>query len=185
MNSKIRIYNKKEKGFTLIELLLYVVLSAIIGLVLVSFFTQTIKVVETSRRSRESLDNARRALDLISLEIRNAKSFYSPTSVLSPSNPGQLSLETTRNLPADEDNTYVDFYVDDGGLYVKREGQASQLITAQKLKVTNLVFTLLNNTGGQPAIKTDITVQYRDPIFGTANPVSLSTTTSLRSYSED
>jgi type II secretory pathway pseudopilin PulG len=184
MNFKLRIYNKKEKGFTLIELLLYAVLSVIIGLVLVSFFTQTIKVVETSRRSRESLDNARSALDLISLEIRNAKSFYSPTSVLG-TNPGQLSLETTWNLPADEDNTYVDFYVDDGGLYVKREGQVSQLITAQKLKVTNLVVTLLNNIGGQPAIKTDITVQYRDPIFGTANPVSLSTTTSLRSYSED
>jgi type II secretory pathway component PulJ len=170
-----------RKGFTLIEIVLYVALSAIIGLVLVTFFIQAIKITETSRSSRESLDNARHSINLIEQEIRQATSVYNLTSVFG-TNPGQLSLETTRDLPADDDTTYVDFYVDAGGLYIKREGQSTMLITSQKVKVTNLVFTLLNTTAEGSAVKTDLTIEYSDPIFGSKTPVRLSTTTSLRSY---
>ena len=186
MNSELRIKNVTEDGFTLMELLIYTALFVIISVVTISLFIQIVSVTETYRRNRESLDNARRAMDVITQEIKHAKSVYTPTSVLG-SHPGQLSLETTRDADAEtikETTTYVDFYLDADHLYLKREGQNSpQIITSEKVKVSNLVFTLLNNSGtGNPTIRTQITVVYADPIHGSTNSVSLVSTTSLRSY---
>ncbi len=98
----------KQKGFTMIEVLVYVTLLAIISLVVLLFINQLLGVNETTRRTRESLDNARRALETITQEIRHADSIYTPTSTFG-SNPGQLSLATVRDLPSDENLTYVDF----------------------------------------------------------------------------
>jgi prepilin-type N-terminal cleavage/methylation domain-containing protein len=71
----------KQKGFTLIEVLIYAAMLAIISLVVLVFVNQLLGVNETTRRTRESLDNARRALDTIAQEIRHADSIYTPTSV--------------------------------------------------------------------------------------------------------
>ena len=172
-----------NRGFTLMELLVYAALFVIISMVTISLFIQIVSVTETSRRNRESLDNARRAMDVIAQEIKHAKSVYTSTSALG-SHPGQLSLETTRDADTvNETSTYVDFYVDDEALYIKREGPAAQIITSEKVKVTNLVFTLLNSSGtGNPTVRTELTVVYADPIRGPSNSVSLVSTTSLRSY---
>jgi len=169
------------RAFTLIELLIYGLFLVIISVVAVSFFIQVVNVTETSRRSRESLENARRALDVISQEVRHAKSVYDPTSTLD-TNPGQLSLETTRDLPPDEETTYVDFYVDDDRLYVKREGQDEQLITSEKVKVNELTFSLLADASEKPAVQVLVTVEYVDPIRGPSNAVTLVSTATLRSY---
>lgn len=171
---------QSPKGFTLIEILVYVTLLSIISLVIVIFINQLLGVNETTRRTRESLDNARRSLETISQEIRHANSIYTPTSVLG-TNPGQLSLATVRDLPTDENITYVDFYVDNNNLYLKREGQSASLLTSEKVKVTNLTF-VNNNTGGSDAIRISITVEYKDPINGPKNEVTLTSTAALRSY---
>lgn len=172
--------NLKENGFTLIEVLVYAALLAIVSLVILLFVNQLLGVNESTRRTRESLDNARRALETITQEIRHADSLYTPTSVFG-TNPGQLSLVTTRDLPADEDLTYVDFYLDNNNLYLKREGQTDQLVTSEKVKVTNLTFTN-NNVGGEDAIRTAITVEHRDPTSGSKNTVTLTSSAVLRKY---
>ncbi|OGY25415.1 MAG: hypothetical protein A2Z24_02900 [Candidatus Woykebacteria bacterium RBG_16_44_10] len=179
---KVQNYLKTDsKGFTLIEMLVYAALLAIVSMVLVSFFIQVVNVTETSRRARESLDNARRSLDVIGQEIKHGVNVYTPTSTLG-SSPGQLSLETTRDKPVGETSTYVDFYLDAGGIYLKREGPGAQLVTSEKVRVTNLVFTLLNSTTGTPAVRVELTAVYKDPISGPSNAVTLVSTTSLRSY---
>ncbi len=170
----------EQKGFTLIEVLIYAILLAVISLVVLLFVNQLLGVNETTRRTRESLDNARRSLETISQEIRHADSIYTPTSVFG-TNPGQLSLASVRDLPDDEDLTFVDFYVDEGNLYLKREGQSDQLLTSEKVKVTNLTF-INNNTGGADAIRISITVEYKDPITGPKNAVTLTSTAVLRTY---
>ena len=165
----------------MIELLIYAALFVIIGIVASSFFIQISNLAETSRRSRESLDNARSAMSVITQEIRHATTVYTPTSTFG-SSPGQLSLETTRDLPADEDTTYVDFYVDDEGIYIKRESQGAQLITSEKIDVTELQFIYLSGSTGEPAVQISLTVEYADQILGPKTPVSLESTASLRSY---
>lgn len=170
----------EQKGFTLIEVLVYATLLAIISLVVLLFVNQLLGVNETTRRTRESLDNARRSLETIAQEIRHADSIYTPTSVFGTS-PRQLSLATTRDLPDDENLTFVDFYVDAGSLYLKREGQSDQLLTSEKVKVTNLTF-VNNSTGGGDAIRISITIEYKDPTNGPKNAVTLTSTAVLRTY---
>jgi type II secretory pathway pseudopilin PulG len=170
----------KESGFTLIELLIYAALFVVIGAVASAFFIQIVNVTETSRRSRESLDNARRAMGVIVQEVKHATNVYTPTSTLG-THPGQLSLETTRDLPTDENTTYVDVYLDDDRIYLKRESQTVELLNSEKVKVTNLVFTHLNG-GGNSAVQVNLTVEYSDQFTGPKTPVTLSQTASLRSY---
>ncbi|MDP2720821.1 MAG: hypothetical protein Q8O75_02675 [bacterium] len=178
---------KSSIGFTLIELLIYAALLIIIGVVAVAFFIQVINVTETSRRSRESLDNARRVIDVIGQEIRHGSSVYTLTSKLDMDN-GQLSLETTRDLPADEESTYVDMYLNsDGRVYLRRESGTDQLITSEKVKVTKLRFSLLsdpavNDPAEKTAVQVIVTAQYLDPISGPSNQVTLTSTSTLRSY---
>jgi type II secretory pathway component PulJ len=179
MNSEFR---TKEKGFTLIELLIYAALSVIIGLVVVVVFLQVVNVVESSRRSRESLDNAKRAMDVIVQEIKHAEGIYTPTSAFDI-NPGQLSLETKRDADfVDEESTYVDFYVDDDRLYMKRESQAAQLVISEKVKVEELIFTRLNIAGDKSAVRVKIRIAYADPIAGPTSSVTLYSTAALRAY---
>ncbi len=169
------------RGFTLIEVMIYAVALVLVVNILILTLLQLMSLNDSSRRARESIDNARRALDVMAQEVRHAESVYTPTSVFDTS-PGQLSLETKRDLPADETSTYVDFYVDDEGLYLKREGQAAQLITSEKVSVTNLVFTNLDGYTDGPAVRVQLTTEYRSPISGPKNQVSVETTVSLRSY---
>ncbi len=176
---------KSSLGFTLIELLIYTVILVIISLVSVSFFIQVVNVTETSRRSREALDNAKGALDTITQEIRHADSVYTPTSVLDNA-AGQLSLETLRDVPSDEDSTYVDIYLDSQRLYLKREGVTDQLITSEKVVVTSLKFGLLADSSAKPAIQVTLTVKYIDAASGQTgslgNSVTLTSTSTLRSF---
>lgn len=172
-----------NQGFTLIEMVIYVATLAIVAGVILVFLFQALGVNETSRRTREAVDNAKRALDVIAQEIRHASSVYTPTSIFG-TNPGQLSLETVRDLPADEVATYVDFYIDNQRLYIKRESQSNFLVTSEKVRVTNLTFTNLSGTAYNPSVRVQITVEYDAAVSGSApkNAVTLSTTASLRSY---
>ena len=169
-----------SKGFTLPEVLVYSVILAIISLVVLVFINQLLGVNETTRRVREATDNARKSLDTIAQEVRHADSVYTPTSSFG-SSPGQLSLETTRDTLADEDTTYVDFYVDNQQLFIKRESQEAQRLTSEKIKVTSLTFTNLVGATTWPAVRIAITVEYKDPISGPTNKVSMTTTAVLRS----
>lgn len=178
--------NKKTRqgGFTLIELLIYTVILVVISLVSVSFFIQVVNVTETSRRSREALDNAKGALETITQEIRHADSIYTPTSKLDTSLPnfGQLSLETSRDIPNDEESTYVDIYVDNERLYLRRESIPDQLITSKKVKVKDLQFGLLSDASSKPAVQVTLTVEYFDQAAGPSNSVTLTSTSTLRSF---
>lgn len=176
-----RLGKAKPVGFTLIEILVYTALFVIIGGVVSAYFIQISNVAESSRRSREALDNARSALGIITQEVRHATAVYTPTSVFG-SSPGQLSLETTRDLPADENTTYVDFYLDDQRIFMKKESQAAELVTSEKVKVTQFTLTHLTGSTAGSAVRINMTVEYADSFVGPKTPVTLVQTASLRSY---
>ena len=176
----ISILRPKQRGFTLIEITVYIAILALVTLVIIVFINQLLGVNEKTRRNREALDNARRVLDTIAQEVRHAQGVYTPTSSFGV-NPGQLSLETSRDVPTDEVTTYVDFYVDNNSVYIKRESESTQLLTSEKVKVTDLTFTNLNGSTSWPAIRISVTVEYNSPISGPKNAVTLKTTAVLRS----
>jgi type II secretory pathway component PulJ len=173
----------KPPGFSLLEVLVYISLLTVVGLALVGFATRIIRSNSEAQLKAQVLDNARSAMALMTKEIRHANGVYDPTSTLL-SHPGQLSLATTFDPPADEQETYVDFYLDDERLYRKREGSAAELITAEKVRVTNLTFTYLQQTLAVPAVQITLTVEPADAASGAADrsTVTLSSTASLRQY---
>ena len=181
-STQLNFVKKNSDGFTLIEVLIYATIFVIIGVVISSYFIQIVSVTETSRRARESNDNASRAMNVITQEIRHATAVYKPTSKFTPNpSPGQLSLETTRDLPSEENTTYVDFYLDDEGIYLKREDQVEELLTSEKVKVTNFTFTHLTGRT-DTSVQVNLTVEYIDAASGPKTPVTLTQTASLRSF---
>lgn len=164
-----------KKGFTLLGLLVYAGLVVIVGLFITEFTLQIIKIHSEITAIGETSDSAQRAEEIITQEIHHAVNVYAPTSVFNV-HPGQLSLETTRYTPSDEDRTFVDFYLDDDHLYMKREGAAAKLITSEQTTVSNFVLTYLNAGTAYPAIRLSLTVAYH------SYQTTLASTVSLRSY---
>lgn len=174
--------SKKEKkgiGFTLIELLIYVSVLTLIVLAASSLFLSTIKSNRRAKAARETVNNTRRAVEVMTHEIREAKSIYTPTSVLSSSN-GQLSLETTKYCPEGEITTYIDFYLCEQRLCLKKESQNPIAITSDKVEIENLEFYQVATSSIQISLK----VNYKSLSTRPEDQFSINTTStvSLRVY---
>ena len=171
-----------QKSFTLIEILVYIAVLSIVIVTIVSFVLWSVRSNTKAKVMREVLDNARRAMEIMTYEIKEAESIYSPTSIFD-SQPGQLSLETSKYLPEGERTSYIDFYLCNNRLCFKKESQDSIVLTTDNVEVSNLVFTKII-TGDTPSIQIDLKIDYENP----ANrpeyqaSVNLRSTASLRSY---
>lgn len=177
MKKAIRAYGR---GFTLMEILIYIAVLAIIFLAVSSFLTWSIKLSAKARAVREATDNARRVMEIMTSEIRAAKSVYGPTSTST-----QLSLETNRYLPAGETSTYIDFYLcgeTTSTLCFKKESQSPIAITSDQVKVKNLMFAQISTT--TPSIQIRLRLDYKTsaerPEYQAS--VDATSTASLRNY---
>jgi len=173
----MRVLNFK-KSFTLTEMLVYVAVLAIIVLAVSSFFLWTTRSNTKTRAMREALDNSRRAMEIMSSEIKEAKSIYAPTTTST-----QLSLETTKYLPAGEETTYIDFYLCGTQLCLKKESQNPIALTSDRVEVNNLIFSQII-TGGNPSVQIDLGINFKNPQNRPEYQasVNLKSTASLRSY---
>ncbi|MBI3671313.1 hypothetical protein HY249_00765 [Candidatus Azambacteria bacterium] len=161
--------------------MMYVAVLGIMISVIASFLSDVLKTNSKSQAKQAVSNNITLALSTISSEIRYAKNIYTPTSVLS-SNAGQLSLETELNAVAGHATTFVDFYLDNGVVYEKREGSASSRITSDRVFVTKLRFEKYTATSGEDTVRTII-----DGRINTASArpedqatISLTSTSALR-----
>ncbi len=167
-----------KKGFTLTELIVYVAVFVILITTVTLFATAFIKATTKSRIKKEVSLGTYSAMKAMVYEIKRANSIYTPTSVFN-SHPGQLSLETSQELPEGEQITYIDFYLDGEEnhkrLYIKRESRNSQLLISENLKVTNLEFEYLAS-----ASRIDLTLEYDTPVSEYQYSYSLSSGGSIR-----
>jgi len=172
-----------KKGFTLVEILVYVcVLTILIGSVY-SLFLWVIRSATKAKVMRETLNNARRAMEIMTAEIREAKSVYTPTSAFSTST-GQLSLETKKYLPEGEETTYLDFYLCQKHLCLKKEGEDPIPLTSDNVEVEKLEFNQIATTSTIPSIQIFLKVDYKAPTERAEYQASvqLVSTASLRAY---
>ncbi len=150
--------NHKTRGFTLTELIVYIAIFVILITTVTLFAMAFIKATTKSRIKKEVVSGTYSAMKTMVYEIKRANSVYTPTSVFD-SHPGQLSLETSQELPEGEQITHLDFYLDGEEnhkrLYLKRESQNPQLLISKNLKVTNLEFEYLAS-----ASRIDLTLEY-------------------------
>jgi type II secretory pathway pseudopilin PulG len=178
------LFLKNKKGFSLIELIMYVGVIVFIGSIIVSFVPNVIRTSSYLNARGEVLNSTRVALDTIAQEIKHSYSVYPNTSVFDSSS-GQLSLEKRQgDIPSGETSTFVDFYIDDGRLYIKREDSPAQLIFSEKIFIDDLEFNYLNSSDSYPAVRVSITAHYdtSSTELQDRSSITLASTASLRSY---
>lgn len=169
-------YNKK--GFTLVELLVYIAIFAILITSITLFAIAFIKSTAQGRIKKEVSLGAYSAMKTMVYEIKRANKVYMPASIFD-SHPGQISLETSHELPGGEKITYLDFYLDsDNRLYVKKEGRDAQILISENLKVTNLEFKHL---GSSPeSVQINLTLEYDTPASEYQYSYNLTSSASIR-----
>lgn len=168
-----------QKSFTLMEILVYIAVLAIIVLAVSSFFLWASRSNIKTKAMRETLDNARRAMEQMTYEIKEAKSLYAPTTTST-----QLSLETIHYLPEGETSTYIDFYLCEKRLCLKKEFQSPIALTSDRVEVKNLEFSQISTTSTLPSIQINLKVDYKNPQNRPElqASVNLKSTASLRNY---
>jgi prepilin-type N-terminal cleavage/methylation domain-containing protein len=168
-----------KKGFTLTEVLVYIAVLSIIILAVSGFLSWIMKSNTKAKVIRETQDNARRAMEIMTYEIKEAKSIYTPTSTST-----QISLVTTHYLPEGENTTYIDFYLCQKRLCLKKESQNPIALTSDRVEVNNLEFTQIATTSTIPSIQISLKIDYITPAARPEYQASFTATStaSLRSY---
>ncbi len=145
----------KQRGASLVEVVIYVGVLSVLAVFLIYSIVGLIQNYKWIQISSQVLNNATAALAAISEEIRSARAIYGSTSVLNQ-NQGQLSLRTFKGKPTGEDWTYVDFYLDNQKIYLKREGTEPFPLTSDRILVGQLKFTQIGTGTTTPSIRIDL-----------------------------
>jgi type II secretory pathway pseudopilin PulG len=145
-----------KNGFTLIETLIYI---AIIGGVVATFVSFSMSITQSRDKTyvvQEVQANSRTALDYITKKIRMASSVNTSTSVFD-TDPGYLSLAMTSSTL---NPTNIGLSADDGVLQIREGGSASTTVTADELKISNLVFTDLTASSTRENVRVQMTTEF-------------------------
>jgi type II secretory pathway pseudopilin PulG len=180
INKKIKNKNK-ENGFTLIEMTVYVALIGVIFIVLfeIIFFIMKAnnKIIALSKISSD----AHNAMERMTYEIINSQYIYLPTSSFSSSD-AQLSLATAIGASANEQITFVDFYVENSTLFLKKEGVGLNPIalTSSDVLVSDLEFSYYKNDSRE-SVTIDMVVSPKNNAMSDSE-IHLINTVTLRSF---
>lgn len=128
-----------NNGFTLIELVIYVGLFAAAAVIIVGIFLAAFRAFLVIRGEQAAMNNASLALRAVMLEARHADPVYTPTSAFGVSD-GRLSFRSTRLVPADHEFSYVDIYLDNGVLYLRRDDGSPEIaITSADVAISEFL----------------------------------------------
>ncbi len=169
---------RHSRGFTIVEMVVYIGALVLVLAVVVSLLLWVIRANSRVYVTNEVVANVEHALSRMTNEIREAQSVYDPTTTTS-----QLSLQTRKNVPVGQIFTYVDFFLCDTRLCVKRESQTPQAITSDKIEVQSIEFTQVK-TGVIPSIRIVVNASYLNPTNRSEFNASqqIQATASLRAY---
>jgi len=140
---------KKLTGFTFVETLIY---TALIGLVISGFVSFSFVIVGLKNKNqivREINDNLRETQNFIVHEIKEADAIISPTA-------GNASSSLVLAMPGGVEKIFL---VESGVLKVVPAGGVEQSLTVNEVRVSDLNFANLANTGAKALIKTSLHMQ--------------------------
>mgnify|MGYP001614717772 FL=1 len=147
-----------KNGFTIVEVIVYIAVLGIIGTSFLTVFLWGIKTYTKSQVIQETTWNAKRAIDTILQELREAENIYSPTTSGS-----QLSLETTKYTTPGHLTSFVDFFLCEEKLCFKRELQPAVVLTSNNVRVTQLLFQEVRTGLTRPSAQVTLRVEYKNP----------------------
>ena len=174
--------NKNNSGYTLIEMVMYVALVGIItmfiyGVILFVYNNnkQTVNLVKIN-------SNAYGVMERIRYEVENASYIYLPTSSMANYNYqtgiDQLSLATEVDVSSPEDIAFVDIFLENGTVFIKKEESLLPIaLTSSGVVVSDLSFFYYKN-GSRESVTIDITIE---PKNSSSSFINLISTVALRS----
>ncbi len=159
MNSRFKKnkQNIENKGFTIIEMVVYI---ALFGLILTVLFNMITMAFQTNNRiiaSAKVNSDTHGALERMTYEIINSHHIYLPTSNFDTSPDGQLSIVSQIELVDNEQETFLDFYLENDTLFLKKEGHVPVALTSADVLVSNLKFSYHQN-GNRESVSIEITI---------------------------
>ncbi|MCK5122589.1 MAG: prepilin-type N-terminal cleavage/methylation domain-containing protein [Candidatus Pacebacteria bacterium] len=174
--------NKNSAGYTLIEMIIYVALVGIItlfiyGIILFVYSNnkQTVNLVKIN-------SNAYSVMERIRYEVENSNYIYLPTSSTAnydyKTGVDQLSLATGIGVSSPEDIAFVDIYLENGAVFIKKEESVLPIaLTSSGVVVSDLSFFYYKNDSRE-SVTIDITIE---PKNNSNSSINLISTIALRS----
>lgn len=147
-------YILRKEGFTLIEILIYV---AIFSVILFSMITFVFRVIEDRTKTivdREVQQNTRFVLDRINETARNAIRIKVPS-------PNATSTALVLKM-ADPVLDPTRFELKGGVVWMKEGKRNARPLTTSQVTVTSLLFSNVSYAGTPGAVKTDLSLEYRN-----------------------
>jgi len=168
---------ESKNGFGLIEIIVYI---ALLGMVSVFVSNSLIQIVDTYYRAaveREVLSNSRLIIETLTKAISSSKEVYAPTSIFN-NDTGQLSLITPVNPPAEHNTAYADYYLDNGRLWIRQEGQNAAPLSAASVNITKFRVERIVQGLNNEAVKITLGIKSISSKFTAST--TLNSTTALR-----
>lgn len=169
------------RGFTLYEILIYLALFLVLSVLIVGLVVQLLTGGLKNARMREVVSAVTVAFDALLQEGKYAQAVYAPTSVFG-SNASQVSLETTLNPPVGEESGFVDFYLDNGRFFVKKESQPAHVLTSDRVAIDYFRVARLNPVLNSESLRIALKAHHRFSRAGEDDSFAATTTVTLRRY---
>jgi type II secretory pathway pseudopilin PulG len=181
--SKIK-QNKHDSGYTLIEMLAYV---ALVGIVTVFIYSVILFIYNDNREIinlTKINSNAYSAMERMRYEVENSNYIYLPTSNMANYNydamkADQLSLATKIGAVSPGDTTFVDIYLENNTVFIKKEESSPIALTSSSVSVSDLSFFYYKN-GSRESVTIDITIEPKSSSISNSS-INLIGTIALRS----
>lgn len=147
-----------KKGFTVIEVVAYVAVLGVIGTSFSSVLLWSMKTYLKSQVMQETTWNAQRAMDIMVQEIRQAQRVYTPTT-----SAAQLSLATPQYVSGSHTESFIDFFVCEEKLCLKKESQDPVALTSGNVRVISLSFVQVQSSPEAASVRIALGVEYKNP----------------------
>ncbi len=172
------------KGISLIEIIVYAAVLAIIIGVVAGFCLWLTKSQIKSRAVQEVSDQANLLVGKVVRETRAAEKVYLSTSVFN-SDAGQLSLLVKKYLPVGEESSYLDFFICQNALCLKKEGQDPMALSSASVDIKKFKIVMVK-TGARDSLEITFEVSYDNPGNRGEKTASVTvvSTVSLRNYQQ-
>lgn len=166
-----------KKGVSLIEIIVYVALLGGISVFIANSLIHITNAYHRARAEREVISNARLLLEAINKSVSQAQAVYAPTSRFDD-DAGQLSLVTVIGADPEHETAYLDYYVDNGRLYRRAEGENETPLSASTVRISKFRLERIVQSTNREAVRVTLEAQYALPKF--AASIILNSTTALR-----
>lgn len=159
------------------EIIIYIALLGMIAVFIANSLIQIVDVYYRARAEREALSNGRLLLETLNKSIASSQEIYTPTSRFN-NDAGQLSLITQVGAPTGHETAYVDYYLDNGRLWMRPDGQIASSLSAASVRINKLRLERIFQGLNREAVKITLVVNSASSKFNAST--ILNSTTALR-----